>query len=74
MTFDEALAEMRGHEEAKRSQESYLKKIHDDVEEICKDTMGDEFRSWRRVETMIRARSKISDVHEDHIRDLLREM
>ena len=74
MTFDEALKEIKRHADAKREQESYLRKIHGGAMEIYNNVTLDELGSWRLVESLISSGSKVSSVDEEHIRDLLKGM
>jgi hypothetical protein len=74
MSFDEALAEIKRHAEAKRKQESYLESIHKVETMIRNNVSQEELKSWKLVEMMIRSNSKLCDINEEHVRDMLKGM
>ena len=72
MTFDEAVAEMKRHADAKRNQEEYLNKLNEATIGIKNVATKNEIKSWQLVELLIQSKAKILDTNEDHIRDLLK--
>jgi hypothetical protein len=73
MTLDEALKEIRAHAEATREEEMLEVELLSITEHIEELITGDQFKSWKLVESLISGESANSSPHiyEDSIRKRL---
>lgn len=72
MRFEESIAEMKRHDEARLKQEEYLNKLNNITKDINLFVTPKELRAWRVIEAMICSGARMHKVNEDHIRDLLK--
>lgn len=73
MTLDEAIEEMRRHEEYQRDAEMYEVELSSITERIREVVTDDQLKSWKMIESLLYGESaKSKRVSEDRIRERLK--